>query len=89
MRRAAGSISANIAEGCGRLGDGEMARFLGYARGSATELENHLRRAQDVGLLPSDQTAALMAKCDALQRMLFRLLVRLRKEVSGETRNGP
>src|SRR5262245_8057580 len=39
MRRAAYSVCANIAEGCGRLGDRELARFSRIAAGSATELE--------------------------------------------------
>src|SRR4051812_13816622 len=45
MRRAAISIGSNIAEGCGRDGPREFARFLGIALGSATELAFQLRIA--------------------------------------------
>src|SRR2546427_8050977 len=38
IRRAASSIPSNTAEGCGRDGDAELARFCIIARGSATEL---------------------------------------------------
>jgi four helix bundle protein len=42
IRRAASSIGANLAEGCGRTGDAEFARFRSIAMGSASELDYHL-----------------------------------------------
>ena len=51
MRRAAVSISANIAEGQGRLTRGEWAHFLGIARGSLYELESHIEVAKELGYL--------------------------------------
>jgi hypothetical protein len=34
MRRAAVSVSANLAEGCGRMGDAELRRFVRISLGS-------------------------------------------------------
>jgi four helix bundle protein len=42
IRRSASSIPANIAEGCGRDGEKEFARFLQIAFGSASETDYHL-----------------------------------------------
>ena len=38
IRRASASIPANLAEGCGRRSDGEMAQFVQIAMGSGSEL---------------------------------------------------
>jgi four helix bundle protein len=51
FRRSSASIPANIAEGCGRTGDAELARFMLIAMGSASELEYHLLLAHDLGFL--------------------------------------
>src|SRR5947199_8313964 len=45
IRRAASSIPSNIAQGCGRDGDAELARFFLIARGSASESEDPIRLA--------------------------------------------
>jgi four helix bundle protein len=51
-RRAAVSIAANIAEGCGQRGTAELSRFLSMAAGSASELQYHLLLlARDLGFL--------------------------------------
>jgi four helix bundle protein len=53
IRRCASSIPANIAEGCGRLGNSELHRFLQISCGSASELEYHLLLARDLEYISS------------------------------------
>jgi four helix bundle protein len=55
IRRSCSSIPANLAEGCGRSGDADFARFCTIAMGSASELEYHLLLAKDLKLIkPKD-----------------------------------
>src|SRR5712691_4366570 len=51
LRRSCASIPANIAEGFGRGGNAELARFLQIGMGSAYELEYHTLLAKDLDLL--------------------------------------
>ncbi len=56
MRRACASIPTNVAEGCGRSTNNELARFIDIATGSASEVEYQLFLAKDLGYLPEDVT---------------------------------
>ncbi len=77
MRRAAASIPANIAEGCGRSGDGELARFLRIAMGSASELEYQLLLSRDLHLLDAETYDGLYQQVSEVRRMLDSLLRRI------------
>jgi four helix bundle protein len=51
MRRAAVSISSNIAEGFSRRGKKEKIMFYSMALGSVTELQNQLLVTKDIGYI--------------------------------------
>jgi four helix bundle protein len=70
IRRSAASINANIAEGCGRGGPSDFARFLQIALGSASELECHLLLAADLGLLDRPTHERLQHSVTEVTRML-------------------
>lgn len=70
LRKTATSIASNIAEGCGRQGDRELARFLSIAAGSASEAEYQLLLAKDLGYLPPDVYSQLDMKVNEVKRML-------------------
>ena len=74
LRRAAVSVGANIAEGCGRRSDGEFVRFLQIARGSASEMEHHLLLARDLKLLTPGAHQDLEKRVIEVQRMLTSLV---------------
>src|SRR5438445_4516389 len=58
LRRACSSVAANLAEGCGRRGDGEFRRFCSIAMGSASEVEYHLLLAKDLELITAEDHQA-------------------------------
>ena len=74
LRRSAGSIGANIAEGSGRRSTNEICRFLQIARGSASEAEYHLLLARDLNLLSEERFRRLSHQADEVQRMLTSLI---------------
>jgi four helix bundle protein len=74
LRRAAVSIGANIAEGCGRRSDGELVRFLQIARGSSSEVEHHLLLARDIKFLQAATHQDIEKRLQEVQRMLTSLV---------------
>ena len=73
LRRAAVSVELNIAEGTGRRSNGDFARFVGIARGSACEVENLLILACDLGFLESQREQDLQTRVAEISRMLSSL----------------
>lgn len=80
LRRAASSIPANIAEGYGRGGDAEFARYLKIAAGSACELEYHLLLARDLGYLPTRDYQGIEEKIVEVKRMLSSFIMKLKAD---------
>lgn len=78
LRRSGSSIPANLAEGCGRSGDAEFARFCSIAMGSAHELEYHLLLAKDLNLIKHNDYTDASQRAIELKRMLVGLIRRLR-----------
>lgn len=70
IRRCSASVAANLAEGCGRRSDGEMARFVQIAMGSGAELSYHLLLAKDLGLLAREDYVHLDRNLSEIMRML-------------------
>ena len=74
MRRASASIGMNIAEGCCRKGNVEMARFLQ----SASELEYQLLLARDLDYLQNPEYERLTAQAVEVKRMLSSLMQKVK-----------
>ena len=74
VRRAAGSIAANIAEGHGRDNTGNFVQHLRISQGSLKELETHLILAQRVGILPAPDLQTFLTLCESLGKMVRALI---------------
>jgi len=80
IRRCCTSIPANIAEGCGRGGDGEFGRFLQIAMGSASELEYYLLLACDLEFLKATDYECLAGDVAEVKRMLASFIGKLKAD---------
>ena len=74
MRRAAVSISSNIAEGCGRRNNRELLPYLSNAAGSASELASQLRIATRLHFGDSSSAEQLRLRTLGVSKMLTRLI---------------
>jgi four helix bundle protein len=78
LRRATVSVPSNIAEGCGRNSDVELARFLEIAYGSASESDYQLLLAKDLGYLDRELYGRLTGMAEEVRRMLNGFIQKLR-----------
>ncbi len=78
IRRAGASVPTNLAEGCGRWGDGDMGRFVQIAMGSASEVAYLILLARDLGYLPAHEYEHLAVEMDEVRRMLTVFYKRVR-----------
>jgi four helix bundle protein len=74
IRRSAGSVPANIAEGHGRENTGNFVQHLRISQGSLKELETHLLFAERVGILQVLDLQPALAQCERLGKMLRALI---------------
>jgi four helix bundle protein len=78
IRRAAISISANLAEGFGRNASREFSHFSSIAYGSATELESLIIVSVDLGFLSEEAATIVQVDLEEILRMLNALRQTLR-----------
>ena len=89
IRRSASSIPTNLAEGIGKRGDKEKARFANIAIGSAYELEYQLLLARDLGYLTTSEHNALSSTLITVRKMLHAFHHRLRAKPSQPIAHSP
>lgn len=78
LRRAASSIPANIAEGCGKNSQSEFAHFLNISLGSANEAEYFLILSRDLSYLPNKDFTLLSENINEIKAMLINLINKVR-----------
>ncbi|MCZ7586377.1 MAG: four helix bundle protein [Deltaproteobacteria bacterium] len=70
IRRAAVSIPTNIAEGHERGNPRELARFLGYSKGSLAEVETLSLLALEFGFIAQDGVDDILERASEIGKMV-------------------
>ncbi len=86
IRRSAAAVGANLAEGCGRSTDADLARFADISLGSASETEYHLILSHDLGYLNDAIFTEFTSEITEIKRMLAGYLRYLRRPQRSPTR---
>jgi four helix bundle protein len=79
MRRAAISITSNIAEGFERQTKKEFIQFLYIAKGSTGELRSQLTIARELNCIEKEAALALQNDCLSISKMLGNLIKYLKE----------
>jgi four helix bundle protein len=80
LRRAASSISANIAEGFSRFHYNDKIRFYYNSRGSISEVKNYLILSKDLGYIKIDTQDKLYKLADSVLRLINGLIRAIEKQ---------
>ena len=83
MRKAALSVTNNIAEGHGRYHYADNIRFVLIARGSMSELVDDLNTCEDEGYLTPAEVAGLKAEAASVMRLINGYIRYLRESKTG------
>ena len=70
IRRAAISVTANIAEGFGRSGNREFIQFLSNSKGSCAEIQDHLYTALDEAYMNESEFQKLYEQASVVGRKI-------------------
>ena len=77
IRRSSSSIPANIAEGCGRNGNGEFRYFLTIATGSCSEVEYQLLLSRELHYIDQVTYEELSGLAVQIRKMIYAFIQRL------------
>jgi four helix bundle protein len=86
LRRAAVSIGANLAEGCGRRTGAELARFVRIAMGSASELDYHLLLCRDFEFITAAEYERQSRELVRVRKMLTGLLASIEEQLESNVK---
>jgi len=81
MIKTAQSMAANIVEGREKTSEAEFVRHLEIAKGSSSELEQHLITARDLELMTVSDFQPLVTRVETVRKMLNGLLDRLNESI--------
>ncbi len=81
LRRAASSITANIAEGFARYHFKDKIRFYYQARGSAAEVQNFLLLSHDLSFINKEVCNGLMEKSNNTRQLINGLIRSVEKQL--------
>jgi four helix bundle protein len=74
LRRAALSVSSNIAEGYERRAEKDTERFYLIAKGSCAEVLKQIKVAQLAELMTQQEAAPVLAQCEEILRLIAGVL---------------
>ena len=85
MRRAAVSVTSNVAEGFGRHSYKEKIPFYYQAQGSLVELKNQVLISRDIGYLSTEDFKILTDHLDNTHRLLQGLITKSKSFLNPES----